>query len=325
MLQQTQVDTVIPYYKRWIKNFPHLTKLVRAPLSRVLKNWEGLGYYRRARNLHQTAKIVANQLGGKFPDSREELQKLPGIGRYTAGAIASISFDQPEPILDGNVKRVLSRLFALREPIDKAEGEKKLWEIAQSLVKGTKRPGDFNQALMELGALVCLPENPECFICPIKKICKAHGMKREDEFPVKARKEKIEKLRTVAAVIWKKGRVLLGKQPLEARWGGLWIFPQWIHRNGESGKDFLEKKVREELGIRIQGLRSRTKIEHGFTKYRVELHVYEGEENRDGSIFTNKTKNRTVSLLRWVHPGNLSHLPLPRPHQKIAREIANHA
>ena len=322
MLQQTQVNTVIPYYERWMKNFPNLMKLAHAPLSRVLKSWEGLGYYRRARNLHRTAKIVAGKFAGKFPETQEELQKLPGIGRYTAGAIASIAFNQPEPILDGNVKRVLSRVFALREPIDKPSGEKKLWEITQNLVKETERPGDFNQALMELGALVCLPENPKCFVCPFEKSCKAHRSRKENQFPVKARREKTEKLKTVAIVLWKNGRVLLEKQPLKARWGGLWMFPQWIYRNGKTEKTFLEEEVRKDLGVRIQALEPRMELEHGFTKYRVHLRVYEGEAAPSPSLSPLRGAGRVRG---WVKPERLTALPLPRPHQRIAQEIANHA
>ena len=169
MLQQTQVNTVVPYYERWMKKFPTVQSLAGASLTEVLKAWEGLGYYRRARNLHETAKTVCEKFGGKFPDSKEELLKLPGIGRYTAGAVSSIAFGNPDPVLDGNVKRVLARILALRDPVDTGRGEKKLWKTAENWVKESKSPGDFNQALMELGALVCLPEKPQCGVCPVEK------------------------------------------------------------------------------------------------------------------------------------------------------------
>lgn len=340
MLQQTQVNTVIPYYERWMKNFPHLGRLAAAPLSRVLKSWEGLGYYSRARNLHRTAKIIVKKWGGKFPDSRETLEMLPGIGGYTAGAIASIAFNKPEPILDGNVKRVLARVFALREPVDQTNGEKKLWVIAHELVVGVGlvpargvthraptrgaptgaglkyRYGDFNQSLMELGALVCLPENPKCFACPLGKTCQAHRLKKEMEFPVRAHREKTERLKTVAVVIWKNGRVLLEKQPLRARWGGLWMFPQWVYKNGKPERDFLKEKVQQERGVEIRRLRPKAEIEHGFTKYRVRLRVYEGEA---------LSHNGLPAMTRWIKPEKLALLPLPRPHQKIAALIQNHA
>lgn len=324
MLQQTQVDTVTPYYKHWIKTFPNLTKLAHAPLSRVLKCWEGLGYYRRARNLHRSAKIMVGKGGAKFPNTVTELQKLPGIGHYTAGAISSIAFNRPEPILDGNVKRVLARVLALREPVDKTSGEKKLWEAARRLVEGAEQPGDFNQALMELGALLCLPENPKCFICPLEKICKAHEMKKEDRFPVKARREKVEKLKTVAAVIWKKDKVLLEKQPLESRWGGLWTFPQWISNHRKPETEFLEERVRKDLGLRIRALKPKMELEHGFTKYRIRLKVFEGKVALVDSVITRKPLDGGA-MARWVDYQKISRLPLPRPHQKIAQGIENHA
>jgi len=322
MLQQTQVNAVIPYYNHWMKSFPNLQKLSRSPLARVLKCWEGLGYYSRARNIHKTAKIVLRKFGGKFPDSRGELQSLPGIGRYTAGAIASIAFNRPEPIVDGNVKRVLARVFALKEGIDSSSGEKKLWEISKKLVEtAEKAAGDFNQSLMELGALVCMPENPKCFSCPLKKICNAHQLNREAAFPIKIRKTKTERLRTVAAVIWKDGRILLEKQPLHARWGGLWLFPQWTHKNGKSEKALLVEKLRKNLDIYCKDLRHRMDIEHGFTKYRVRLSVFEG---RDGFQTRSRTR-RAQSTLRWIKPEKISALPFPSPHQKIAQEILNRA
>ncbi|MBI4115260.1 MAG: A/G-specific adenine glycosylase [Candidatus Omnitrophica bacterium] len=312
MLQQTQVNTVIPYYERWIKTFPNVNKLSSAPLTQVLKSWEGLGYYRRAKNLHRAAKTIVKRLKGKFPDSLKEWLRLPGVGSYTAGAIASIAFEKSEPILDGNVARVLSRIFAIKEPIDKTDGKKKLWGIARTLVKESVSKGDFNQSLMELGALICLPENPKCLSCPVNRVCKAHRLKRETEFPIKMRKVKMEKLKTVAALIWKNGKVLIEKQPAEARWGGLWTFPQWIHSNGQPERNFLKNRVRKKLGIKIDEWRPRAEFRHGFTKYHVRLRVYEGRTSVG-------QKGRT-----WVKPENLSRFPLPSPHQKIAKLIQNH-
>ena len=331
MLQQTQVKTVIPYYKRWMKNFPTLRRLAEAPLSSVLKAWEGLGYYSRARNLHQAAKIVTNRRGGRLPGSAEELRRLPGIGRYTAGAIASIAFNQAEPVLDGNVKRVLARVFGSRTPVDTPSGEKQLWKTAENLVRSLPKkipgfnPGDWNQALMELGALVCLPENPRCLVCPIEKSCRAHRLGKETEFPVKARRVKTQKLKTVAAVIWKNGRVLLEKQPLRARWGGLWVFPQWTHTNGKSETTFLAEKVKRELGITVDKFQPKMEIKHGFTKYRISLRTYEGKTRSfakppSGRRFAQDDERRSVTR-QWVNPKNLFRLPCPSAHQKIAEAI----
>ena len=310
MLQQTQVKTVLPYYRRWVKRFPNLRTLSRASLSQVLKLWEGLGYYSRARNLHQAAKLIVSKLDGKFPDSCEALRELPGVGRYTAGAIASIAFGKPEPILDGNVKRVLSRLFALKKPVDTARGEKNLWEIATRLVQGVpSHCGDFNQSLMELGALVCLPENPKCSICPVSSLCKAHRLRKERAFPIRSRREKMKQLKTLAAVIWKDGKVLLQKQPFHARWGGLWTFPHWVQTNGHHDVSFLEEKIRQDLGIQMRGLRPKAALKYGFTKYKVSLQVYEGEALSKGD------------WPFWIEPKRLRQRPLPKPHQRILKIV----
>lgn len=328
MLQQTQVNTVIPYYKRWMEKFPTLRKLAEARLLQVLRYWAGLGYYSRARNMHRAAKLIVKERGGKFPNSTKKLMQLPGIGRYTAGAIASIAFGKPEPILDGNVMRVLSRVFALRDPIDINAGKEKLWEISRDLVTGGRSfdPGDLNQSLMELGALVCLPDNPKCSICCLKKICQAKRLSKESEFPIKSKNKKIERLRTVAAIIWKNGRVLLKRQLQKERWGGLWIFPQWIYANGENETEFLKDKLRRELGIRVNDLKPKTELIHGYTKYRVRLRVFDGKVlGRRDTVTAPKEGGETPPLQVWIKPKNFSRLPLPSPHQKIARLIQSHA
>lgn len=327
MLQQTQVNTVIPYYEKWMKKFPTIQRLAASPLSGVLKQWEGLGYYSRARNLHETAKTVSEKFGGRFPETTNELQKLPGIGRYTAGAVASIAFNKSAPLLDGNVKRVLSRILALKQAVDTPAGENKLWETAGKIVAESRSPGDLNQALMELGALVCAPQNPQCPVCPMTRICRAHQLKREEDFPVKLRKQTLEKLNTVAAILWKKGEVLLEKQPLDARWGGLWMFPHWISASGKNEKGFLKDRVREKLGISIQTFTPRMSVRHGFTKYQVWLNVYEAEIKgrggpcaRPGNAW-GAYKRRPYQ--RWVRLQELTRFALPRPHQKIAEALQN--
>src|SRR3989338_5820576 len=172
MLQQTQIKTVIPYYERWLKTFPTIKALAEAPLDRVLKQWEGLGYYTRARNLHKAAQIIVNQFGGKIPDDIATLETLPGIGRYTAGAIASIAYQKQVPLVDGNVARVFSRIFYLKGDFSKPDSLKQLYTLAERLVP-KRKPGIFNQALMELGSLVCIPEMPRCVVCPVQALCRA--------------------------------------------------------------------------------------------------------------------------------------------------------
>ena len=208
MLQQTRVDTVIPYFKRWMRLFPTIKKLAHASERDVLKAWEGLGYYSRARNLHKTAKIVVEKYNGELPRNVEELNSLPGIGRYTVGAIASMAFGMDEPTLDGNLRRVFARLFDVTELADSSAGEKILWRLAaKHLPKG--QAGDYNQALMDLGAMICIPKNPHCLICPLMKICKARQAGTQELRPVLKSKKATPHYVNAAGVIVSKGCVLL--------------------------------------------------------------------------------------------------------------------
>ena len=226
MLQQTQVSTVIPYYKRWLEVFPTLASLAQAPLSRALELWAGLGYYRRARMFHLAAQQVQKDRGGHIPKTARELRELPGIGRYTAGAIASIALGEKTPVLDGNVIRILSRIFALSQSVDLPETLERLWGLAASLLPESN-PGDLNQAMMELGATVCFPLIPKCTHCPINKVCAARKKGRELSYPVRTRKDRYEKLRMAALVLKNsKNEVWLEKQPDQGRWGGLWMWVQ---------------------------------------------------------------------------------------------------
>lgn len=219
MLQQTQVATVIPYFERWVRRFPTIADLAAAPLDEVLKLWEGLGYYARARNLHAAAQIIMRDYGGQLPRTVDELMALPGIGRYTAGAIASLAFGARAPVLDGNVRRVLSRAFGLRRP---AEAE--LWALAESLLP-RRRAGMFNEALMELGATICAPRAPRCSACPLRAMCQAYAGGDPEAYPAKpARRTTPHHEVLTAVVVDGDGRVLLGQRPQHGLLGGLWEF-----------------------------------------------------------------------------------------------------
>ena len=212
MLQQTRVETVIPYYLRWLTDFPTIKSLAETEENQVLKAWEGLGYYSRARNLHAAARLVLENHQGKLPADQSALLELPGIGRYTAGAILSIAFDQPAPILDGNLKRVFTRVFNIQTPIQTSATEKVLWEIAEELVPALN-PGDFNQSLMELGALICQPKTPHCARCPVALDCRSHQLGNQEQLPVRKEKSPLPHLQVTAAVITKENQVLLAKRP----------------------------------------------------------------------------------------------------------------
>lgn len=224
MLQQTQVSTVIPYWTRFLECFPTVRALAAAPLPDVLALWRGLGYYARARNLHRAAQEIVSRFGGALPSTVEELSSLPGFGRYTAGAVASIAFGQPAPLVDGNVARVLSRLFEVDGAPGDRDRERTLWALAEALAPG-ERPGDLNQALMELGALICKPEGPTCLLCPVRARCRALRAGRVDQLPPPKVRAARKRLRLAVAVWEREGRVLLGRREEKGLFGGLWELP----------------------------------------------------------------------------------------------------
>ena len=232
MLQQTQVSTVLGYYQRWLERFPTLSDLAQADQSEVLHAWQGLGYYKRAHNLHQCAKIIFADWNEKFPSAVDELMRLPGIGRYTAGAIASFAFDLPAPIVDANIARAVSRLLNLQEPVDQPQGSRIIWDFASRYVRG-HRPGLLNSALMELGATICVPRKPRCVSCPVRSFCAATA---PESLPRKRDRQKIEKKAEFHFLALKEGRVLL-QQNLGKRWHGLWSLPVLVPTQ-ESGQPF---------------------------------------------------------------------------------------
>lgn len=274
MLQQTQIATVIPYYERWMERFSTVEALASAALDDVLKMWEGLGYYSRARRLHAAARTVAEERDGRLPESVEALQQLPGIGPYTAGAIASIAFDRPAPALDGNVIRVLSRLLDLEEDVTERETKKRLWQIAAELVPAD-RPGDFNQAVMELGQQICLPAAPHCHRCPLADRCLARRRGTQLERPVRPPRKKSPHYDVAAGVIWREdGDFLIARRPLDGLLGGLWEFPGGKREPGdESLAHTLEREIREELALEIAVGPPLTQIKHAYTHFRITLHA----------------------------------------------------
>lgn len=306
MLQQTQVDTVIPYYQKWLKSFPTLEKLAAASEDRVMEHWAGLGYYRRARMLHQGARYVRDELGGKIPRTVEELIKIPGIGKYTAGAIASIAFEAKAPILDGNVIRILTRLNAIKDDTALGNTLKKLWQIAEDVLPSKNR-GDFNQAMMELGATVCLPQNPKCAACPVSALCLAHKNGREKDYPVKGNRIKLEAVRNYALIFSRKGRYLFQRQHSHERWGGLWMLPFW-----ESEQAMLT------VTGKIKPVKFMT-LQHGYTRYKITLDVYKHDYRQNEKVFSVKDRESI-----WATPQEMEKLPLPSPHKKIARELIRH-
>ncbi len=310
MLQQTRVDQGLPYYQRFLERFPTLESLASASEQEVLKQWEGLGYYTRARNLHRAARILVEQYKGRFPETPEQLILLPGIGRYTAGAIASIAFDKQTPLVDGNVKRVLARLHAIDAAIDLPATERLFWEKASAMMPA-ERPGDFNQALMELGARICTPKTPQCDACPVSRHCDANARHLQEQLPIRMPKKKVPHHQVVVAAIHDTGRYLIGKRPSEGFLGGLWEFPGGKMQAGENPDNALMRECREELNVEIKsgGLIAVTK--HAYTHFKVTLHVY-----RCTIIAGVPTPNFHTEL-RWVAREQFNAFPFPKGNHKF--------
>tara|TARA_B100000686_G_scaffold324891_1_gene381019 strand:- start:3181 stop:4266 length:1086 start_codon:yes stop_codon:yes gene_type:complete len=314
MLQQTQVKAVLPYYKNWLKIFPTVKALAKAREARVLKYWEGLGYYARARNFHRAAKIIVAKYQGKVPQTFDEIFKLPGIGRYTASAILSIAFNKKFPVLDGNVKRVISRWFCLEENGYGSTSEKRLWEKAEEVLS-QRSPGNFNQAMMELGATVCNIGKPKCSICPVNKFCEAFLQRRQAEFPPPKVKRKFKKIDVSAAVIWRKGKVYVQQRPRKGLMGSLWEFPGGKLEKGESPEECLVREIQEELGVNGNVEKKIMTIKHSYTQFRVTLHVFIYK------IHCGQIKPNQCESWRWATPSSLKKLPFPSANIKIVRHI----
>jgi A/G-specific adenine glycosylase len=267
MLQQTRVETVRPYYARWLERFPTVEVLAAAPLDDVLKAWEGLGYYSRARNFHRAVQEVASMHGGRVPGEPEAFRALPGVGRYTAGAVMSIAFGREEPVVDGNVRRVFARWTDDPAPADDA-----LWRMAAALVPG-ERPGDVNQAVMELGATVCTPRNPRCGHCPVRDLCAAFAAGTQNERPAPKKAKPLPHEDTAVPVIQRDGDVLLVRRPVTARLGGMWAFPQAIRHPGESIATAAERAALEGLDVAVRAGEAVASVDHVFTHVRATYHA----------------------------------------------------
>jgi A/G-specific adenine glycosylase len=302
MLQQTRVETVIPYYRRFLERFPDVPSLAAAELGDVLSAWAGLGYYSRARNLHRAARQLAAQGGGRLPDTAEGLRELPGIGRYTAGAVASIAFDRPEPVVDGNVARVLVRVHAIREDPKRPAVAARLWELAGELARGPS-PGELNQALMELGARVCTPRAPRCPACPLRRGCAAQRAGEAEALPVKTRKPAPRAVEAVAALIRRRGRLLAVRRPPHGLLGGLWELPGGEIAPREDPEAGLRRALAERTGLALTRAEKRGEVKHVFTHRSLRLHVF-GCDTSEGRV-----RLSHFDAHRWLAARALAELP----------------
>ncbi len=317
MLQQTQVTTVIPYYGRFLAHFPTVSDLATAPLNEVLKLWEGLGYYSRARNLHRAAQKVVEDFGGTFPTSVDELLTLPGIGRYTAGAIGSLAFGLDVPVLDGNVIRILTRLFDIAEDVSLSATQNALWSLAGEILP-VGRAGLWNEGLMELGRRICTPKSPDCPACPIAEHCTARARRIQHERPVKKRKSKIPHFDVTAAVIRRAdGCILIAQRPADGMLGGLWEFPGGKREPGESLPDCLRREIREELGIDIEVGAQIGTVRHAYSHFRITLYAFQCD------YISGKPQAIQCADWAWVTLDELDQYAFPITDQKIIAILKN--
>lgn len=321
MLQQTQVETALPFYRRWMGLFPDVKSLAASSEEKVLKTWQGLGYYSRARNLHAAAKKIAADFDGQFPSRFEDIRSLKGVGPYTAGAIASIAFNEDRPIVDGNVLRVLSRLYAIRKPIDVVKNREYFWSLQESLIP-KNHARNFNQALMEFGALVCLPKNPKCGDCPLEKFCAAKKTGQVERFPFRAQKRRSVKVEAASLVVTNGKNVLIHKRPVGKIMGGLWEFPEWKLSTTKSFDENGAAKKVHELGAGLFGSALETpkplgKIKRSYTHHRETLWVF-GSRLKKAASFKG-----TPWPHAWVPPSDFGQYPFSSAHAKIASLVSS--
>lgn len=314
MLQQTQVATVIPYFERFIQRFSDVQSLAAADPQAVLQCWEGLGYYSRARHLQAAAQQIAGPLLGRFPESAEDWKRLPGVGDYTAAAIASIASGKPEPAVDGNVLRVFSRLRGIRDNITLPTVRDAFREQLRPVIRKVD-PSAFNQAMMELGALVCRPRAPHCETCPLRRTCKAHRENLTESIPFKPRKAAVPHYHEVAVVITNaQGEMLLYRRPEKGLFGGLWAFPQARRRGSEAYRRTLMRAVAALLpSTAVTGICKRRVIKHAFSHFSQTIHVYTCQAE---PLAPEAPENELESC--WCRPEKLDALPLSKTDRTIA-------
>lgn len=315
MLQQTRVDQAIPYYERFTAAYPTVFDLAAAPLDEVLKNWEGLGYYARARNMQKAAQAVVEEFGGQFPRTEAEISRLAGIGPYTAAAVLSIAYQVPLAVLDGNVMRVLSRFFASEADIKQPQTQKMLRELANTVLNH-EDPSAFNQGMMELGATVCTPKNPQCTICPLKTSCLAFAADRQQELPYAKPKPKLPHYQIAIALIFDaEGRILIDRRPEDGLLGGLWEFPGGKQEPNESLEETCSREVMEELGVRVQIGEKIAQVDHAYTHFKITMHAFvcQWEEGMP--------QTRTGQPCKWVDVADLDQYAFPKANRRVIEAL----
>jgi A/G-specific adenine glycosylase len=317
MLQQTQVATVIPYFERWLRALPDAATLAAADEAEVLRLWEGLGYYTRARNLRRAARVVVERHGGRLPEDPAALAALPGVGPYTAAAVLSIAFDVDLPVVDGNVRRVLSRLVALTHDPRRAPYAGSLGALAAALLRAG-HAATHNQAMMELGALVCTPRAPRCPGCPLRGACRARADGQPERFPVRPPRRAVPHYEVAIGVVMRRNELFIARRPYDGLLGGLWEFPGGRIEVGESVEQTLRRELREELGMSVRIERSLPSIEHAYSHFTVTLHP------RVCRFLRLAPRAAEGRACLWITPDELPRYPMPRATRKVIAALEAH-
>ncbi len=310
MLQQTQVQTVLRYYSRFLNRFPSLESVAEATEEDVLKIWEGLGYYSRVRNFHRAARMVVEKFHGQIPAQYDQFRALPGVGDYIASAVLSIGLNQPLAVVDGNVKRVIARLFLLTSPIKERETLRQIRAKAELLLD-RREPGNFNQAMMELGATVCVPRRPDCQHCPVANFCRARREEMASRIPVRSPRKSIPEYEIAVGVVVKKGKLLITRRKSQGLLGGLWEFPGGKIRSGESPEKACVREIQEEVNLRVRPFHLLTTVKHTYSHFKIRLTVYV-------CIYQNgRVRLNGPVDFRWVSPGTLGRFAFPGANHKF--------
>jgi len=310
MLQQTQVKKVLEYYQKFVKRFPDLESLAEAALQDLLKAWEGLGYYARARNLHKAAQVVVEDMAGEIPADYAAFRKLPGVGEYIAAAVQSIAFNAPYAVVDGNVKRVLARLFLIDAPINQSTSTK-IFQGKADLLLDQTASGIFNQAMMELGATVCRPQSPTCIVCPVNTACRAFQTARQEEFPVRQKSKPLPEYHIVAGVIHKGDRILITQRKPEGLLGGLWEFPGGKLQVKETTEQACVRAIRAETNLLVEPTEYLTRVKHAYTHFKIVMDVFHCNY-RSGEVVLNEAVD-----YRWITVDQIDQFPFPRSNHKF--------
>ena len=314
MLQQTQAATVVPFFERFLSAFPTVSDLAAADEQDVLRSWEGLGYYRRARDLHRAARQVVRAHGGSFPSDSAAAAALPGLGRYMVGAILSQAFERRLPILEANSQRLLCRLFAIRDDPTRGPARRRLWQLAEYLLP-QRRVGDFNQSLMEVGALVCTPADPHCEECPLINECAARRLGIQGEVPARTRRSEAVEVREAGIVIRREERVLLVQRPAEGRWAGMWEFPHGPMENGETVDAAAVRLARQFVGFRIRLGAELATLRHVVTHHRITLTCFEA------TCLAGRFRSSSYARGKWIEPAQIADFPVSAPQRRLASAL----